>query len=297
MTKIAIVGSMSTDFVVTTDIIPVEGETVIGSSFNTFLGGKGANQAVASSRAGAKTFMLGAVGDDSYGQAIVNNLESNDVQVGMMAVVEGVSSGSAHIQVKDGDNRIVIVPGSNYCLTKELLLPYLKELQTMDLIVMQNEIPFETIEYVINQCDEWKIPVLFNPAPAILLSNELLEKVAYLTPNETEFAVMFPNEELDDVLKKYPNRLIVTLGSKGAVYHDGKQVVYVPADKVTVDKIIDTTGAGDTFNGYFASCIMQEYSLFESIQLANKAAGLSIQKAGAQQGIPLMADVLAKINS
>lgn len=286
-----VIGSMSTDFVVTSEIIPAEGETVIGESFKTFFGGKGANQAIASCRAGVETFMLGAVGDDVFGQKIIQNLNDQGVNTEMMQVIENMESGSAHIQIKDGDNRIIVVPSSNYELSSERIKSNLDAMEKMDMLVLQNEIPYETIQFVIKKGAEMNVPVLLNPAPALTLTQTEIEKVDYLTPNDKEFAIMFPEQDLETVLAKYPNKLIVTLGDEGAIYHDGAKVVQIPARKVSSEKVVDTTGAGDTFNGYFAAAIVEGRSMIEAIQFANHAASLSIQAHGAQQGIPKREDL------
>ncbi len=287
--KIGVIGSLSTDFVVTTKQIPKQGETVLGDSFNTYFGGKGANQAIAASRAGAEVFMLGSVGSDYQADLLLNNLKENNVDISMMKKVEGVESGSAHIQIKDGDNRIIVVPGSNAYTKIDMIQFYQEKLKAMDVIVLQNEIPIETVKYVIDFCHEQSIKVLYNPAPVADIGAEYIEKVDFLTPNEGEFAILFPDDTLDDMLEKYPNKLIVTLGDRGAIYHNGLENVIVKAEHVT--NVVDTTGAGDTFNGYLAKGIAEELSLLECLKLGNKSSALSIQKKGAQRGIPFIEEI------
>ena len=289
MKKIAVIGSLSTDFVVTTTIIPEEGETVVGQEFATFYGGKGANQAIATSRSGVETYMVGAVGDDNFGENLLDNLTHNNIDTSMVKVVENISSGVAIIQIHQGDNRIVIVEGSNGRNEIADIDRHAELLKQMDLLVIQNEIPVEVIEYVIEFAYHNHIPVLYNPAPIKTVNTELLKKVSYITPNEHEFESLFTNQSLEEALGAYPNKLIVTLGSKGAIYHDGEKVVLVEQEKI--EHVVDTTGAGDTFNGYFASGILKGLSIKEAIKLGNRAAGLAIQKKGAQNGIPKIEEV------
>ncbi|MCC5890835.1 MAG: ribokinase, partial [Alkalibacterium sp.] len=252
MAKITVVGSISTDFVVETDRRPLMGETVEGKAFSTSFGGKGANQAVASARLGAATTMLGAVGVDSFGEELLGNLEDNGISVNNVERVTH-SSGSAFITLVDGDNSIIYVPGANGAYAPEMLESVIEQgtiIQSSDLVMVQNETPVETVNFLISKCSELNVPLLLNPAPAREIDRELLEKVTFLTPNETECDVLFPGEDRSTLLERYPNKLIVTLGSKGAIFHDGERIQTVPS--LTVDKVVDTTGAGDTFNGAFA---------------------------------------------
>ncbi|MGX6962396.1 ribokinase [Vagococcus xieshaowenii] len=289
MKKVAVIGSLSTDFVVTTGIIPEQGETVVGEEFATFYGGKGANQAVAASRAGVQTYMFGAVGDDEFGQHLIDNLTNNQIDSSMIKVAEHTSSGVAIIQVHEGDNRIIIVEGSNSKNETVDIDNHAEMLKEMDLFIIQNEIPTDVIEYAIKFAEEAGIPVLYNPAPIKEISHELLEKITYITPNEHEFETLFQGKTLEQALAENPNKLIVTLGSKGAIYHNGEQAILVEQEKI--DNVIDTTGAGDTFNGYFASGILTGLSIEEAIKLGNRASGIAIQKKGAQTGIPKIEEV------
>ncbi|MBC1604248.1 ribokinase [Listeria rocourtiae] len=291
MKKITVIGSISKDFVVTTEQIPNQGETVVGKRFRTFFGGKGANQAIALSRAGMEVFMLGAVGDDALGTDLIHNLEYHHIDCEMVSTLKDVSSGSAHIQIMNGDNRIVIVPGANDLISISDVEAHYEKLKQMDMVVLQNEIPVETICAVIDFCVKNQIPVLYNPAPAKEIPESYIDKVSYLAPNEHEFNILFQNQELSEVLRRYPNKLIVTLGDRGAIFYDGKNEIMVPAGEIA--SIVDTTGAGDTFNGYLAKGIMDGGSIKQSVQLGNVAAGLAIQTEGAQDGIPTYEKVKA----
>lgn len=292
MKKAMVIGSISTDFVVTTQTIPQEGETVIGESFQTHFGGKGANQAIALSRSGVSVFMLGAVGDDQYGKQLIQNLQDNQIDTQAVQVNDAIESGSAHIQIQSGDNRIIVVPGANDTVSIAQIQANQNLINQMDMVVLQNELPLGTIEYLIDFCFEQQIPTIYNPAPVKKINQAYLDKVTYLTPNEHEIVQLFDEENYMEVLKRYPNKLIVTLGSKGAAFFDGEQIVTVPAQ--TVKDVVDTTGAGDTFNGYLANGILAGYSLAESLALGNAASALAIQTAGAQAGIPYEEEVANK---
>lgn len=288
MNKILVIGSLSTDFIVSTLVKPNQGETVFGESFDTAFGGKGANQAVAASRLGEEVAMMGNVGNDTFGGKIIDNLKENGVDVSNVEPVTHFPSGAAHIILHNQDNSIIVVPGANKAMTPERFTRVKAKLLDYDLVILQNEIPQETNEQIIDWCWENKVPVLYNPAPARQIKADMFDKITFLTPNEHEFAVLFAGQSMTEVLKKYPNQLIVTLGAKGAIFHDGEKEVIVAAFPVDP---VDTTGAGDTFNGALAVGIMQGKSLTEAIKFANLAASLSVQGFGAQGGMPTLEQV------
>lgn len=289
MKNIAVVGSMSMDFVVATDEKPGNGETVFGNSFQTSFGGKGANQAVAAQRLGSQVKMFGCVGEDSFGSDILKNLADQGVNVEHVERVTQMASGSAHITLYQGDNSIIVVPSANNEMTPDKLNEKMKKaLLASDLVMLQHEIPQETIEALVDFCYENQIDTILNPAPARPLSQDIIEKVTYLTPNEHECQLIFPDKEVSEVVKSYPNKLIITLGSTGAVFYDGKEEVLVKSFKV---KPTDTTGAGDTFNGALAVGILNGFGLASSIRYANLAASISVQKFGAQGGMPTVGEM------
>jgi len=237
--------------------------------------------------------MIGAVGDDTFGEEILANLTDCGVDTSGVKIIPDQSSGSAHITVVDGDNAIVIVLGANGDVEPQLIAEADELLADVTCILLQNELPVEVVEYVIDYCHQRNITLLYDPAPAREISIDLLEKVDYLTPNETEFSVLFPEQTVSDVLANYPNQLIVTLGDKGVKYHDGTEVVHVPAP--TIDKVVDSTGAGDTFNGALAVQLSEGKTLKEAIRFASAAAALSVTKRGAQTGAPTEHEVDAQL--
>ena len=281
MGNIIVIGSASIDLVVKTDILPNVGETVMGESFFTNPGGKGANQAVAAARLSDHVYMIGAVGDDENGQQILSNLSSNNVNTAYMDVIENEASGTAHITLFDDDNRIIVVPAANNYVTPDKVIPKLEFFEAGDIIVMQHEIPEETIKEVVDYAQKHEMRVMLNPAPFRLLDKEIIEKVNWLTPNESESELLFDNK-VDKALMMYPEKLIVTKGASGALfYSDSQQLV-----KGYKKQVVDTTGAGDTFNGALAVALIENRSLEEAVNFANLAASFSVTGLGAQGAMP-----------
>lgn len=285
MSKIMVIGSISTDFVVLTDRRPQVGETVTGNDFQTTFGGKGANQAVASARLGGDVSMVGTVGTDVFGSQLIQNLADNGIVTDNVERVTEKPSGSAHITIADGDNSIVYIPGANNEITVARIEQLKETLLTAAIVIVQNELPQAVIDEIIIFCFENGIKTIYNPAPARVVAAEILEKATYFTPNESEFHQLFPDLTITEGLEKYPNQLILTMGSKGVYFNDGEKEVQIPSYKVVP---VDTTGAGDTFNGAFAVALSKGMSVQSSIQFGNLAASLSIQKMGAQGGMPTL---------
>lgn len=288
MSKITVIGSISTDFVVTADKRPEVGETITGKAFNTTFGGKGANQAVASARLGGDVYMAGTVGTDIFATELLANLSTNNIHVDYVEPVTHVPSGSAHITIVDGDNSIVYIPGANNAIDTKRIERLSELIKTSTIVVVQNELPQEVVDQIIEMCYESNVKVVYNPAPARKVNQSVLEKATYLTPNESEFKLLFPELTISEGLAKYPNQLIITMGSKGVYYHDGTSEKQISSYTVTP---VDTTGAGDTFNGAFAVALTAGLDLESSIRFGNLAASLSIKKFGAQGGMPSLIEM------
>ncbi|MBY0063049.1 MULTISPECIES: ribokinase [Priestia] len=288
MAKVTVIGSSSMDLVVTSNIRPGAGETVLGESFKTVPGGKGANQAVAAARLGADVSMIGCVGEDHYGKAILENFKSNGVSVENVKPVTDSDSGTAHIILAEGDNSIVVVKGANDHITPDYVEKAKEKIKEADIVLIQQEIPEETVEYVAQLCQELKVPLLLNPAPARPLKAEVIEQVSYITPNEHEAELLFEGKEKEEVLKQYPNKLFITEGKQGVRYFNGEKEVLVPSYQV---ETVDTTGAGDTFNAALAVALAEGMGFEKGIQFANRAASLSVTKFGAQGGMPTRKEV------
>lgn len=290
---ITVVGSVNMDLVVQTDVFPKQGETVLGQLFTTVPGGKGANQAVAAARLGGNVHMVANVGNDGFGEELLENLKGNSVDVSGVTESTGVATGIANILLSDGDNRIIVVPGANYELTPACIDEMKETIRASKLVLLQLEIPIPTIIHTLKICADLNVPVLLNPAPAGGFQNEFMSYLTYLTPNETECEQIF-GPDMEAALESYPNQLIVTLGSAGARYYDGEKHVIIEGFKTDV---VDTTGAGDTFNGAFAYAIVEGFELTEAVTFANAAASLSVEKFGAQGGMSARADVELRLGS
>ncbi|MDQ0720531.1 ribokinase [Paenibacillus sp. W4I10] len=288
MAKICVIGSSSMDLVVTSSRRPGAGETVLGDSFKTVPGGKGANQAVAAARLGAEVAMIGRVGDDAFGKDILENFSANAVNTQNVKPVTHLESGTAHIILAEGDNSIVVVEAANREVTPAYVDEAAEVIRGADIVLIQQEIPEETVVHVSALCAEFGTPLLLNPAPARTLPQQVIDNAAYITPNEHEAEILFQGMSPAQALRQYPNKLFITEGSKGVRYFDGTEEILVPTYKV---EAIDTTGAGDTFNAAFAVALAEGKALQDSIRFANRAASLSVTKFGAQGGMPTRDEV------
>ena len=287
---ITVVGSINMDLVVRTARFPKQGETALGDLYTTVPGGKGANQAVAAARLGGSVNMIGAVGTDAFGDELLRNLEAESVGTASVKRAEG-TSGIANILLSDGDNRIIVVPGANHSLKAEEMAAFENGLKESGIVVMQLEMPIPVVQRTLEICHQHGVPVILNAAPADGFTEDFLPYATYMTPNETEAEELF-GPEWEHVLEKYPNRLVVTLGSKGARYFDGQKHVLVEGFKT---QAIDTTGAGDTFNGALAVALEEAMPFEAAVRFANAAASLSVEKFGAQGGMPSRQEVLQRM--
>lgn len=288
MYDIVVVGSINADLVFEADRRPNSGETLIGKDFKTVPGGKGANQAIAASRLGAKVAMMGCLGEDQNGIFLEENLKVNKVETKFIKKVKGVPSGVAGITLAEGDNSIIVVPGANYEVDKTYIDKNIEVIKSAKIVLLQLEIPIEVVEYVIDICSKNKVKTILNPAPIQKLKEDTLEKLDYLTPNEHEFEILYGSKREEEMLKKHKNKLIITKGSEGVSFSDGDKVINITSNKV---KVVDTTGAGDTFNGAFAYSLVKGMNIKESIEFANKAAAISVTKFGAQGGMPTLKEL------
>lgn len=288
--KLAVVGSINMDMTVTAERIPLKGETLRGGSLSHIPGGKGANQAVAMAKLGADVEMFGCVGNDENGRNLLKHLKEVGVKTDHVDVLEDTPTGIAMITVGDNDNTIIVVPGANGRVDREYVDGIKEELKKFDMVVLQHEIPLDTVHYVIEFCAEQNIPVVLNPAPAAEVPMDIIEKVTYVTPNEHEAVLIFGNElTTEELLRKYPEKLVITQGSRGvSACLKNQEVFNVP---VRPAKVVDTTGAGDTLNGAFAVQIANGADMKTALTYANTAASLSTEKFGAQSGMPSAEEV------
>lgn len=285
--RITVLGSINMDLVTITEKMPQQGETITGQAFSTFPGGKGANQAVAAARLGAEVYMLGKLGNDLFGKKLKEILTQENVNTDFVDVASNKETGTASIIISDDDNRIIVVPGANKEVTPEWVSSYEEQIRKSDTLLLQLEIPLESVRKAAQIAKKHKVPVILNPAPYQKLPNDLLKDVTYLTPNEHEFKQLLEEatkEELDIIRAKS----IITKGEEGVEFHLNNEKVLVNALKVDV---VDTTGAGDTFNGALAVELSKKQDIKEAVLFASIAGSLSVTKLGAQSGMPSLNDV------
>jgi ribokinase len=301
MTKpVVVVGSINLDLVAGAHHIPKPGETIIGSSFQTFHGGKGANQAVAAAKLGHPTYMVGNVGDDAFGTQLRDALQAARVNTSGVTTVVG-SSGVALITIAaDGENNIVVVPGANGLLTPDLLEKASPVLKQAGFLLAQLEIPLETVEYLAAFADQTQIPLMLDPAPARDLPVNLLRKVDWLTPNETETEILLKrNVDTDDahdvqaaadeLLACGPKNVLLKLGARGCLIGEQDAPKHsIPAFPVNA---VDSTAAGDAFNAAFAVGLLRGESPREAARYACAVAAISVSRFGAQPSMPTLDEV------
>ncbi len=293
--KITVVGSANMDMVIKSKRQPRLGETLHGDGFFLSPGGKGANQAVACAKMGSKTWLLGRVGRDIFGNSLKESLNNNGVYTEFLESLE-TTTGVAVITVIEGNNTIILDAGSNAKVLPEIICKYENHLLNSDAILLQMEIPMETNYKIIEIC-KGKTPIFLNPAPATDIDISILNGIDYFTPNETE-APFYTNIEINtikdafssiDFLRnlgvKFP---VITLGSNGVAYFNGKENKHLESFKVNV---IDTTAAGDTFSGALAFMIASGKPIDDAVYFAQAAAAISVTKAGAQSSIPYFEEV------
>lgn len=281
---VCVVGSINMDLNVTTKKMPLQGETVLGDNFFTNPGGKGANQAVAAARFGSDVNFIGAVGDDSFGVTLLTHLEKEGINTEGITTVPDKATGIADIILSENDNRIIVASGANLLVTPGLVAKHRKQIMNSDVVLLQLEIPMETVLFTLEVAGEHNIPVIVNPAPYQPLPDALLKSAAYLTPNELEMESM----KKDPLFKMIQEKVIVTEGDSGVQFFEGGVNQHLPGHHVTVQ---DTTGAGDTFNGVLATELARGVTIGKGVQLANAAAALSVTKVGAQVGMPTRDEV------
>ncbi|WP_054892056.1 ribokinase [Pseudomonas sp. NBRC 111143] len=297
--KVVVVGSLNMDLVARAERLPRGGETLAGDSFFTVPGGKGANQAVAAARLGASVAMVGNVGDDAYGQQLRQALESESIDCQAVGVCAGVSSGVALIVVDAASqNAIVIIPGGNGLLTPESVQRFDALLQNAGVIICQLEVPPATVAWTLARGRELGKTVILNPAPATgPLPREWFAHIDYLIPNESEAEALtgLPVNDIDSArqaaerLREWgAGKAIVTLGAEGALFVSEHGSRHFPATKV---KPLDTTAAGDTFVGGFAAGLACGLEEGEAIVRGQRAAAISVTRAGAQPSIPFLKEL------
>jgi ribokinase len=292
MNKVFVIGSSNTDMVVKTDKLPLPGETRLGGTFYMNAGGKGANQAVAASRLGAEVKLICKLGNDIFGKQTLANLKKENIDTTDIFMDEDTASGTALIIVDaGGENSIVVAPGANANLLPADI-ERIRNLGEADVVLMQLEIPMETLTYAAEKVKANHQRLIINPAPAQNLDNRLLNGLFLITPNETE-AFLLTGIRVDDeasaseaaavFLKKGVENIIITLGSRGAYFQNNHLKIKLNAPRV---QVMDTTAAGDTFNGAIAVALMEKRDWKQALEFAIEAASLSVTRMGAQSSVP-----------
>jgi ribokinase len=299
---IVVVGSINLDLVANTPRIPLAGETLIGDGFQTHHGGKGANQAVAAARLGYSVRMIGRVGDDAFGSELKSGLDTEGIDTSAVAVSKGSSGVAVIVVAASGENSIVVVPGANAMLTTTDLDANVEMIRSAGIVLAQLEIPLETVVRLAEICARENVPIMLDPAPARELPGELLQHVTWFTPNETEAAFYAKSTESADseataksLLNKGIASVALKLGARGA-YLASKNGLTQSIQPFAVHAV-DTTAAGDCFNGAFAVALMQGKSPEEAARFASAASAISVTRAGAQPSMPTMDEVLAMLKN
>ena len=305
MKNIVVIGSSNTDMVVKTSHLPAAGETVLGGEFMMNAGGKGANQAVAAARYGEHVVFVARVGDDMFGRQTLESLRRDGIDTSCVSVDSDRMSGVALISVNaEGENSIVVASGANMALGREDIDRAAEEIRRADVVLMQLEVPMATVEYAAEVAAAAGVPVILNPAPAPAgpLGAGLLSRIDVITPNRSE-ATRISGIEVTDMANARraaeaihamgTRRVIITLGGEGSLIYDGGEFEHIGATRV---EAVDTTAAGDTFNGVLAVGVAEGRSLASAAREASVAAAISVTRMGAQTAAPTRAEVEAFIS-
>lgn len=298
MGSIVVVGSSNTDMVVKTPRFPSPGETILGGDFFMFPGGKGANQAVAAARLGGDVKFICCVGDDLFGKNAIEGYLKEGLDVDGIKVAEKVPSGVALITVnQEGENEIVVASGANNELTTAHIEKKSGIFQNAEIVLTQLETPISVVEKMADYCNSHAKNLILNPAPATTIPDGIMSGLFLITPNQTESEILTGiavNDEAsaakagEGFLAKGVRNIIITMGSKGAFFMNENEAFFIEASKV---KAVDTTAAGDVFNGALAVFLSQKVPWKEAISKANKAAGIAVTKMGAQASAPFLHEI------
>jgi len=298
MKKILVIGSFMTDLVFKTSKMPSTGETLIAEQYEKYTGGKGANQAVAASRLGGNVEMIGKLGNYEFGKEHIEKLEDENIKHQSIMFDNNARTGVGNVTIdKDGNNKILVVPGANLKLVEEEILNHENIIKNSDIIVLQLEIPINVVYKCIDLAYKHGKVIILNPAPAQDIDKEIAHKVDYIIPNETEAEVLTNYEvaTIEDaksaaqiLLDQGYKHTIITLGNKGAIYATRDKWKYF--NGINVDAV-DTTAAGDSFIGTLAYGLAQDFNIEEIMLMAIKASACTVKKLGAQPSLPKWRDI------
>ena len=299
MNKIAVIGSSNVDMIIKSSHLPRPGETVGGGVFAKVNGGKGANQAVAAARAGGNVTFISCLGNDDFAPAMLNNFKTDNIDTKYIFVEKDVATGIALILVDDkGENCISVAPGANHRLSAEHIKKAETAINESEIILLQLEIPVESVLFAIELAHKHKKKVLLNPAPARQIDDKHLAMIHSLVLNETEaeFLTGLPVETDSQIreaskalLEKGPQNIVITVGAKGAYVKNSERDEFLPAFKV---EAVDTTAAGDVYCGNLAVALVEGRSIFEAVRFASAASAISVTRLGAQPSAPKLTETI-----
>ena len=297
--KICVIGSSNIDQIAYTKNIPADGETLFGDSFQMGFGGKGANQAVMAGLLGADVYMITCLGDDVYKEMTINNYEANNVNTDHIQLVKG-ASGVAPIWVDaTGQNRIIVIPGANNEIDAQKAISSIEAIGNISVLVGQCEIPMEVNHEVFQYAKSNAVTTIFNPAPASDIKESDFKCIDYFTPNETEASYYLDKKvesktEIEEAAKTFlakgVKNIVITLGPKGLYFANSEESFFIDVYSLK-NKVIDTTGAGDAFNGAFAYALSNKLKIKDALEFSNKVAAISTTKAGAANAMPKLDEV------
>jgi ribokinase len=298
MGKILVIGSTNMDIIAMVDHLPVPGETIGNGKLARAHGGKGANQAVAAARAGGEVTFITCIGEDDDGKKMLDGFRVDGINTDQVSLIPEVPTGTALIFVdRNGENCIAVAPGANNYLSKNIIDQAEELIKDTDLILLQLEIPYETIQHICKLAARYQKRIILNPAPARELDQDVLGSLEYLVLNETEAEIIAGQKVRDDNMEEVcksikemgPQHIILTLGSRGSYVFDNQVQQYVESFTV---KAVDSTAAGDTFCGALAVSILRgDQDIISAVRFANAAGALSVTRQGAQTSIPDLGDI------
>ncbi|WP_312195900.1 ribokinase [Epilithonimonas vandammei] len=285
--NIVVVGSSSIDLVLNTSKIPTANNTVLAESLQSFLGGKGANQAIATSRLGAQTYFISRVGMDPFGQQVLRNLNDEAVNVAYVVEDEDEGTGTAYVTASEEGNAITVVPAANYNLSPTDISEAEKYLVAADLILTQLEIPMQTVEFLFKKAEILNKKIGIYAAPASRLSEEIIQYASFIVAKSTDLEIIFGEGNREDIIKHLPNKLFVRDGANSTSYFDGKEMKYFRKNPRTE---AHNMGLGDAFTSGFSIALLHGNSIEDCVKFGNDVALKAADYRGSQKGLPYLED-------
>lgn len=287
--KIVVVGSCSLDLVLYTERIPSSNETVMASHCDNYFGGKGANQAVGTARLGASVYFIGCVGVDPLGQQIMRNLVEENVNVGFVTETDQDSTGTAYVTSSDGDVAIVVVPAANKYLTTQNVEEADRYIQASDMILLQLEIPMNVVEYTVKKAKSYGKMVGLYASPGLPLNHEVIENADFIVAKSSELEIIFGEDQKEEVLKKYFNKVFIRDETNSTIYFDGTEMKYFRNEN---ESMVYKMGMGDAFTSGFAIALCHQNSIEDCVKFGNEVSSKVSLGKGAQTALPNLSELL-----